>query len=81
MSPQANSKVPAYRVTGVSPGQYSTDAAGNTVSGYLVHFELQDGTSGQAFIAESRWNPGNAQAAVEGEAQTLYAVRNLSSGM
>lgn len=81
MTTQPIDEVPAYRVTGISPGQYSVDAAGNTVEGYVVHFELRDGTPGEAFVPKSRWTPGNAEAEILAQVQTLSHVRNLSSGM
>jgi hypothetical protein len=73
------SKVPGYHVTGVSPGQYSTDTAGNTVEGYLVHFELADGTPGQVFVPDKQWNPGGVQSAVEHAVKTLHTVRHMHS--
>jgi hypothetical protein len=75
------SDIPAYNVTGISAQQYQTDPAGNTQEGYIVHFQLQDGTQGQAFVPQNRWNPGNAEAAIVAEVKTLYHVRNLSAGM
>lgn len=79
MSITQGDQTPAYQVTGVSPGQYSQDGAGNTVQGHLVHYALADGTPGQVFIPDRQWNAENARVAVEDAVRTTWQVRNLGT--
>ncbi len=79
MSIMQGDAMPAYQVSGISPGQYSTDPAGNTVQGHIVHYELADGTPGQVFVPDRMWNAENARIAVEDAVRTTWSIRSLGA--
>jgi hypothetical protein len=72
---------PAYKVTGVSAGQYQSDGAGSPIKGRLVHYQLADGTVDQVFIPDTQWELNTTQQLIEAAVERTAAVRNLSRGM
>jgi hypothetical protein len=72
---------PAYKVTGVSAGQYQSDGTGNPVRGRLVHYQMSDGTTDQVFIPDAQWGTDSVQQIVESAVERTANVLNLSRGM
>lgn len=68
-----------YRVTGVTAGQYGTDAAGNDVPGRIVSFSLSNGLTSQVFIPESQYGDyATVQAMVQQAAQHAASVHAIT---
>lgn len=80
MTMPAGQTIPEWHVTGVTSGQYQTDAAGNAVPGHVVHFAFADGTASQVFIPDTQWNLGGAQPVIEQAVSRTAAIRYLSGG-
>lgn len=68
-----------FKVVGTSSGQYQPDAAGNTVEGHLVYYQLSSGPSSSLFVPNTQWGNAEATAALVKEAaQHLAAVNQIS---
>jgi hypothetical protein len=79
MTVPVQSQPPIFNVTGITPGQYQTDAAGNTVQGHVVYYTLQDGTVGNVFIPDTQWNADFAKEKILEAVMKTHAIRNISN--
>ena len=68
-----------YNVTGVSAGQYQTDANGNTTQGHIVYFRITGGQQSQVFIPDNYWSDAEyVQQAIQDAAQHLANVVGMT---